>query len=92
MQDTKDMTLKEGIRIYFPKEELGRMVNQEGSRRQERFCAEKHLPMFAPKNGVCDFCHRPIYFGDDKHPAYSLEYAASHLITGCRNCGHSFVD
>lgn len=64
----------------------------EGTNRQKKYCSEKDVPMFAPRSGVCYFCNSPIYDIGDGNPAYSLEYASTHLITGCRKCSRSFVD
>jgi hypothetical protein len=55
---------------------------------QRRYCAAKSLPMFAPSDGRCGWCHGDI----DGKGRYSVEEAGSGMITGCPICHRSFCD
>ena len=57
-------------------------------RAQEKYCDENHVPHFAP-HGRCYSCGRDIYASPN---GYSVEYAASHLITGCPYCFMSYCE
>ena len=66
---------------------------------QENYCETKGCPHFAPYDGVCFSCHRQIYapieheYRSQKWKSgYSVEYASSHLVTGCPHCSSSYVD
>lgn len=58
------------------------------SRAQEEFCEANNLPMFAPTSGICPNCGVNLY---GRH-GYSVQEAASALVSGCPQCHHSFVD
>jgi len=49
---------------------------------QERLCAERRLPHFAPWNGVCWSCGRQIY----------EELDGQSYVTGCPFCHRSYCD
>ena len=53
---------------------------------QDKYCKEKHLPNFTPRNGVCWHCHNNIY------ERVTLEQAGSDVITGCPFCHYSFCE
>ena len=66
---------------------------------QKAYCEKTGAPRFAPYDGVCYSCHQQIYAGEivkaghiRYHSGYSVEYAASHLVTGCPYCYASYVD
>lgn len=55
---------------------------------QKIFTAKRGLPIFAPPDGICCACGGRIY----GERGYSVEYAASALITSCPYCATSYVD
>ena len=57
------------------------------SEAQRRFCNAHAYPWFAPIR-YCPKCHRDIYGSG----GYSLDYAATHLITGCPFCHWSYCE
>lgn len=64
---------------------------------QKEYCQRKGYPNFAPAyDGTCFRCNHDIYsevkHSDGRVTGISVEYAASHLITGCPHCNYSFVD
>ena len=71
-----ELEMKESEKVYSPSEA------------QRRFCKEHAYPWFAPISR-CPKCQNGIYEGPF---GYSLEYAATHLITGCPYCNFSFTD
>lgn len=56
---------------------------------QQFYCTLKGSPQFAPYDGQCPTCGFQIY---DPPNGYSVEYASTHMITGCPYCRRSFVD
>lgn len=80
--------------MTFPSnEELDRVINDDTLRHrkdcaeaQAKYCEDKRLPHFAPLSGNCYRCYRNIY------DVMSLEFASSHLITGCPLCHATYVD
>lgn len=71
---------------------------KEAIKAQEQYCEEHELPHFAPRSGVCWYCHQNIYsengftrFGE-KTSGISVEGAGSHMITGCPFCYRSYCD
>ena len=68
----------------------------EAIQAQREYCETHNLPHFAPFDGRCYSCQGNIYAASDGHSGacggYSVEYAASHLITSCPHCRRSFVD
>ena len=56
---------------------------------QQFYCETKRSPQFAPYDGRCPSCGGQIY---EPPIGYSVEYASTHLITGCPYCRLSFVD
>ena len=62
---------------------------------QDDFCKRKNLPRFAPFDGHCWRCGNNIY-RQMQHGSYatgiSVEYARSHLVTGCPHCHRSYCD
>lgn len=54
---------------------------------QEKYCEEKGVPHFAPRDGRCWSCSKQIYGGEN---GYGEEYAASRLVTGCPHCHRSY--
>ncbi len=58
---------------------------------QEKYCNDKHYPMFAPSNGRCYRCHTNI-FEPINGMGFSVEEAGCRLITGCPHCHFSFCD
>ena len=58
-------------------------------RNQKDYSDRHDVPHFAPREGICFYCHRNIYTGPQ---AYTPEYAAMHLITSCPYCNHTFCD
>lgn len=62
---------------------------------QRNYCTNYHLPMFMPSDGRCFRCGRNIFekkFVNSIETGYSVEYATTHLITGCPHCYASFCD
>lgn len=55
---------------------------------QDRYCAERDLPRFAPSDGRCFRCREDIY----GTKGYSVEMAGKILITSCPICNRSFCD
>lgn len=55
---------------------------------QKIFAAKEGLPVFAPPDGICYTCGGRIY----GERGYSVEYAASTLITRCPYCAASYID
>jgi hypothetical protein len=53
---------------------------------QNQYQIEKHLPNFAPSDGICYRCRRQIY------GRISFEKASTELITGCPLCYQSYCD
>ncbi len=53
---------------------------------QKIYCKNRKVPFFAPKDGVCESCHRQIF------NRISLDFASQRLITGCPYCHKSYVD
>ena len=47
---------------------------------QHSYCVKNKLIMFAPFDGLCYFCGKPILETD------------KNLITGCNHCDRSFVE
>ena len=56
---------------------------------QKQLCEKNHYPRFAPNDGYCYDCRRPIY-GEER--GIKLEEAATTLITGCPFCRKSYCD
>lgn len=54
---------------------------------QKKYCEEKGFMLFAPYDGSC-FCGENIYSED----GFTVEEAASKLITYCPRCNRSFLD
>ena len=55
---------------------------------QKKYCEEKHLPYFAPKDGRCWRCGKNIYSIN----GISVEQATNNLITGCPFCNYSYCE
>lgn len=64
----------------------------EARKEQDKFCEARGWPNFAElatgNHAVCPLCRGDIYSAG----GYTVEQAASELITGCPFCGKSFVD
>lgn len=56
---------------------------------QAAYAKDHNLPHFAPITGYCWRCGRDIY---DKDDGFSVEEAATRLITYCPRCHRSFND
>lgn len=73
-----------------------RYYTAEAIQAQEDYCERRGLPRYAPSDGTCYHCMQNIYAPVkglyDGLGGYTVEYAASHLITSCPHCRHSFVD
>ena len=78
--------------------DLKKYYNEEKARAaQMRYCQEHEVPHFAPMDGYCHFCNRNIYVpvfdvSTGKAMGYSVEEAATSLITCCPYCHHTYVD
>jgi hypothetical protein len=55
---------------------------------QTKLCKEKDYPHFAPMDGRCYECNQNIY----KEGGRSIEYATTHLVTGCPWCHISYCE
>ena len=55
---------------------------------QKKYCEENNKPFFISGMVVCPQCGVPLFYPPF---GYTVEEAASGLITGCPN-GHSFLD
>lgn len=64
---------------------------KEAVEAQRKYCNKNGFPNFAPQDGYCYFCNRIIYANRFER-GYSIEYAATHLITGCPHCHGSYCD
>ena len=53
---------------------------------QKDYCAERNVPMFAPK--TCFACYGDVLGGDGR----SVLYCAGNHITSCPHCRKSFID
>jgi hypothetical protein len=53
---------------------------------QERYCAKKRVPLFAPSNGICSACKKQIY------DRFTMIQASREHITGCPYCDHSYCE
>lgn len=51
-------------------------------RSQSRYCDVNKVPMFAPSDGICFYCHSDCT---------SKKWVVEH-ITGCNKCHHTFCD
>lgn len=70
---------------------------QKSIEAQAKYCRDKGLPHFAPKNGICHRCGKQIYL-----PAlvrlgygqrgYTTETAGRIHVTGCPHCNKSYCD
>lgn len=58
---------------------------------QKEYCKTRHVPCFAPSDGRCFRCGRPIY-STWPNGGYKLEDAQSTMITNCPYCRWSFCD
>lgn len=58
---------------------------------QHVYCQIKDKPEFAPMTGYCWKCGRNIY-DPDREGHYDLNYAMTHLITGCPYCHSTYCD
>ena len=70
---------------------------REAAYLQKQYCERNNLLYFAPHDGYCFFCGKNIYVPikypyNDLVTGYSVEYASSHLITGCPHCNRSYCD
>lgn len=78
--------------------DLKKYFNAEKARAaQMRYCQEHEVPLFAPADGQCGFCGHNIYeptfdLSTGHANGYTVEEAATRLITGCPYCNHTFVD
>ena len=70
----------------------------KATKAQEKYCAEKGYPHFAPHNGKCFCCKQNIYSekgrtrsGKEKN-GISVERASKELITGCPFCNRTYCD
>lgn len=72
---------------------------EEASKRQSEYCRANHLPLLAPKNGICANCIRNIYMPYSMEvPTYNLvltsgitlERAGEAHATYCPHCNHRF--
>lgn len=61
---------------------------EEAIAAQEKYCKENDYPHFAPSDGRCYKCYGQIY----GEKGWSVEQAASSLITGCPFCRYSYVE
>lgn len=63
---------------------------------QTKYANEKDYPHFAPVSGRCYECHHNIYQqidqGSGYKSGYSVERAATELITGCPHCHISYCE
>lgn len=62
---------------------------------QRKYCEEKKMPHFAPRDGVCWRCYRNIYKPVNHGPyttGISVEDAGNRLVTGCPHCCRSYCD
>ena len=63
---------------------------------QKLFCIVYDLPIFAPHDGICEFCHRQIYedITVDGGISHGIDFDAAgrSYITGCPHCNHTFCD
>ncbi len=64
----------------------------EARKEQDKFCEARGWPnyseLYADHDGRCCFCGRNIY----DTGGYSVEYATTHLITGCPFCSRTYLD
>lgn len=63
-------------------EEKVQPSRQELIEAQDIYCTENKVPMFAPSDGKCWYCHQ-----DCVTPKWAVEH-----ITGCSKCNHTFCD
>jgi hypothetical protein len=65
---------------------------------QEKYCAEKGYPHFAPQSGKCFSCGQNIYSEKGRTRSrkewngISVERASKELITGCPFCNRTYCD
>ena len=57
---------------------------------QAEYCKKNRLPLFAPENGICWYCKRPIYASEGG--PIPEEKAATCHITGCPLCTKTYCD
>jgi hypothetical protein len=70
----------------------------KATKAQEKYCAEKGYPHFAPHSGKCFSCGQNIYSekgrtrsGKERN-GISVERASKELITGCPFCNRTYCD
>lgn len=63
---------------------------------QKDYATAKQHPHFAPADGKCYKCKKPIYEQSEDAGGFkrgiSVEKAGSTLITGCPHCNRSYCD
>lgn len=66
----------------------------EAIKAQEEYCTAKHVPRFAPANGMCTYCQEQIYAPrrGKTTGGISLKEAGSRMVTGCPHCHRSFCE
>lgn len=70
--------------------------NDMAAAAQTKYCDENHLPIFAPRDGICPACGRDIYAlyiytgRENRMYGISVETAGKTLITNCPHCKEAF--
>ena len=69
---------------------------EKAAKAQEAYCDEHEVPMFAPRDGICEHCGYNIYMPINGSRGtifgITVEEAGNRLITSCPFCNHSFTD
>lgn len=62
---------------------------------QEEYCKNKHVPHFAPNNGICFRCKKDIYQQNGLRgyeTGISLDEAKTSHVIYCPHCNRSYCD